>query len=106
MSALEKLPTELLETVFLYCMNLDLARSSPVIAGKLSSELMYSRTVIAAFGPTWDRWHGQERHRALQKDVTDADPVLQVSILIVCTLPFSDVDLSLLYCAAVGPPYR
>ena len=106
MSDLEKLPTELLEVVFLYCMNLDLARSSPVIAGKLSSELTYSRTVIAAFGPTWDRWHGQERNRKQQKDVTEADPVLQVTIGIVSPLVFSDVDLSLLYCAAVGPLYR
>jgi hypothetical protein len=106
MSDLEKLPTELLEAVFLYCMNLDLPRSSPVIAGKLSSELMYSRTVIAAFGPTWDRWHGQEQNRKLQKDVTDADPVLQASIGIVSTLAFFDIDLSLLYCAVVGPLYR
>ena len=106
MSDLEKLPTELLEAIFLYCMNLDLARSSPVIAGKLSSELMYSRTVIVAFGPTWDRWHAQERNRKLQKDLTDADPILQVRIGIVSINIFPDVNLSLLYCVAVGQLYR
>jgi hypothetical protein len=50
MSALEKLPTELLETVFLYCLNLDLPRASPVIGGKLGSEVVYLRTVVSAFG--------------------------------------------------------
>ena len=50
MSRLEKLPTELLEKVFLYCFNLDLPRASPVIGGKLSSDHIYMRTMIKAFG--------------------------------------------------------
>ena len=56
MSLLERLPTELLEEIFLYCMNLDLPRSSPVIGGKLSSEVVYTRTVLAAFENTWE-WY-------------------------------------------------
>lgn len=53
MSVLEKLPIELLEKVFLHCLNLDLPRSSPIIAGKLSSPMVFVQTVMAAFGPTW-----------------------------------------------------
>jgi hypothetical protein len=56
MSLLERLPTELLEEIFLYSMNLDLPRSSPVIGGKLSSEVVYIRTVLAAFENTWE-WY-------------------------------------------------
>jgi len=46
MSLLEKLPTELLEKVYLYAMNTDLPRSSPIIAGKLSREFIYIQTII------------------------------------------------------------
>ncbi|EPE26673.1 hypothetical protein GLAREA_02586 [Glarea lozoyensis ATCC 20868] len=56
MSLLERLPTELLETVYLYALNINLPRASPIISGKLSSELIYHKTVIAAFGPTWEYW--------------------------------------------------
>jgi hypothetical protein len=86
MSLFEKLPTELLEKVFLYCMNLDLPRSSPVIAGKLSSEVIYLHTITAAFGPTWDKWHACERWLRLPKrdeqdggmGASEDDPKLQV----------------------------
>jgi len=61
MSLLEKLPTEILEAVFLYCLNLELPRASPVIAGKLSSEIVYLHTILYAFGPTWEKWHGREK---------------------------------------------
>ncbi|KAE9380193.1 hypothetical protein N431DRAFT_432477 [Stipitochalara longipes BDJ] len=90
MCLLEKLPTELLERVFLYCMNLELPRASPVISGKLSSEVVYLHTIITAFGPTWERWHGQpEQFRNFkEKGPTinlngdfDGDPKLQSAIL-------------------------
>jgi len=55
MSALEKLPTELIENIFLFSMNLDLPRASPIICGKLSSEHVYVRTVIAGFNDSWLR---------------------------------------------------
>lgn len=53
MSHLEKLPVELLEHVFAHCLNLEMPRCSPVIGGKLSSEAVYTRTVIKAFGMCW-----------------------------------------------------
>lgn len=70
MSFLERLPVELLDTVFLYCLNLELPRSSPILAGKLSSQNIYLRLTLIAFGPTWD-----------QQDLSSkelANPVLQV----------------------------
>lgn len=79
MSALEKLPVELLENIFLHCMNLDLPRASPVIGGNLSSKLIYSRTLMAAFSPTWQTWHSVSRDRRHQKDISGADVDLQVS---------------------------
>lgn len=81
MSPLERLPTELLQQIFLYCLNLHLPRSSPVIAGKLSSTSMYHRAIIAAFGPTWSAWHGIKRNRNTQKDLSGADVALQVRLL-------------------------
>ena len=58
MSDLEKLPVELLERIFLFCVNFDLPRATPVIAAKLSSEIVYSKTILAAFGPAWYKWYG------------------------------------------------
>lgn len=89
MSNLEKLPTELLEKVFLFCMNLQLPRASPVIAGKLSSEIVYLHTIMSAFGPTWDRWHGRHKQILSLKgkepvgstDTFEGDPKLQSAIL-------------------------
>jgi hypothetical protein len=80
MSNLEKLPTELLGTVFLYCLNVNLPRSSPVIGGKLSSALVYSKALLAAFGPTWMEWHGKNRceYSEDQSMRSAGDPVLQV----------------------------
>ena len=86
MSDLEKLPTEILETIFLFSLNFNLPNASPVIAGKLSSPIMFKKTIMAVFGPTWERWHGRERNR-LQKRVaketehTDEDPILQSEVL-------------------------
>jgi hypothetical protein len=62
MSLLEKLPIELLEKVYIYAMSIDLPRSSPIIAGKLSREFIYIQTIIAAFDPTWDACHGRSRN--------------------------------------------
>ena len=63
MSPLEKLPTELLANIFYYTMNFNLPRSSPIIAAKLSGEAIWKKTVIQAFGQTWDDWYGfSENH--------------------------------------------
>ncbi|RAL65989.1 hypothetical protein DID88_005650 [Monilinia fructigena] len=81
MSQLEKLPTELLETIFLYCLNLSLPACSPVIGGKLSSETVYSKTIIAAFDPIWDEWYGKIINPDLERDYTGMDSSLQSAIL-------------------------
>ncbi|PMD27778.1 hypothetical protein NA56DRAFT_640553 [Hyaloscypha hepaticicola] len=89
MSLLERLPTEILETVFLYCLNLELPRASPVIAGKLSSEIIYLHAILSAFDPTWGKWHGREKilktKRYNEEDSVDiafeGDPKFQSSIL-------------------------
>ncbi|KAE8440571.1 hypothetical protein EG329_007229 [Mollisiaceae sp. DMI_Dod_QoI] len=94
MSNLEKLPTEILETVFLFCLNFDLPKASPVIAGKLSSPIVYNKTILASFGPTWERWHTRERSRVEKRDDAgpedpEQDPGSQSTILRCCwaTLP-------------------
>jgi hypothetical protein len=56
MSQLERLPTELLEKVYLFAMNINLPRASPIIGGKLSSEIIYLKTIAAAFNYTWQFW--------------------------------------------------
>jgi hypothetical protein len=79
MSNLERLPVELLEKIFLFCMNLDLPRSSPVIGGKLSSETTYNQTLINAFGPTWIESHGKPTHGFSVVVNPMGNPLVQVS---------------------------
>lgn len=64
MSSLEKLPTELLQDIFFCCMNLDLPRSSPIIGGKLSSESVYTQTILAAFEETWETYYKTEKRES------------------------------------------
>ncbi|KAK3176146.1 hypothetical protein OEA41_007468 [Lepraria neglecta] len=45
-SRLELLPTELLETIFFYCVNISLPQASPAIGHKLASTLVKSRLVL------------------------------------------------------------
>lgn len=77
MSQLEILPTELLEKVYFYSMNLDLARASPVIGGKLSSKTIYARTILGAFIPTWEEYYNGQTSDS--KGSTLSDAKLQVS---------------------------
>ncbi|KAL2069154.1 hypothetical protein VTL71DRAFT_15492 [Oculimacula yallundae] len=60
MSLLEKLPVELLERVFQFCLNLDLPQASPVLAGKLASATIYNWTLMRVFGPSWDRGYARQ----------------------------------------------
>lgn len=53
MSSFEKLPTEVLENIFLFSMNLGLPRSSPVLAGRLSSNYIYIQTIMRVFSKSW-----------------------------------------------------
>ncbi|KIN01490.1 hypothetical protein OIDMADRAFT_19303, partial [Oidiodendron maius Zn] len=79
MSLLERLPTELLEEIFFYSMNLDLPRSSPVIGGKLSSEVVYIQTVLAAFENTWEWYYASPPEFSFSP--IHGDDKLQTSIL-------------------------
>lgn len=72
MSLLEKLPTELLERVFQFCLNLDLPKASPVIAGKLSSATVFNWTVMRVSGPSWEREYARDK-AGEGKDFSEAD---------------------------------
>jgi len=48
LSFLERLPTELLEEIFLRCLNISLPRSSPILGQKLASNRTKSRLVLTA----------------------------------------------------------
>lgn len=54
MSALEKLPVEILQTIFILSLNCELPRASPIIGGKLTSKHAYLQALFAAFQETWD----------------------------------------------------
>jgi hypothetical protein len=73
MSNLEKLPTELLLEVFLYSLNLNLPRCSPVIGGKLTSDLVYTQLIAAGFGPTWEDGYGKDHPKLPFTEPTDVD---------------------------------
>lgn len=85
LSFLESLPTEILQTIFLYCLNLDLPRASPLLGAKLSNEHIYLQSVLLVFSPSWEQRLSQVT-RLLEHDtaresellVSAGDPVLQV----------------------------
>lgn len=79
MSQLEKLPIEILENIFLYCLNLSLPACSPVIGSKLSSDAVYRKTIIATFDSVWDEWYGRMIDPDLEMGYT-GDSSLQVSL--------------------------
>ena len=58
LSRLEQLPVEVLERILVLCENLVLPRCSRTMYHKLGGESVKQQLVIAAFGPTWDRWYG------------------------------------------------
>lgn len=80
MSPLERLPTEILEQIFFHSMNFDLPRSSPVIGWKLSSEAVYNRTIISAFGVTWEMYYTILEQDDAHFPILDGPDKLQVSI--------------------------
>ena len=84
MTSLERLPTELLEKIFLMSLNFNLPRSSPIIGIKLSNQYIYTTTTVAIFEPTWrynyELHYGQEGvapGSPSQEDIP-GDPGLQV----------------------------
>lgn len=84
MTSLERLPTELLEKIFLVSLNFNLPRSSPIIGIKLSNQYIYTTTTVAIFEPTWRYNYGllYEQERAvpssLDREDIPGDPELQV----------------------------
>ncbi|RAH86249.1 hypothetical protein BO86DRAFT_434928 [Aspergillus japonicus CBS 114.51] len=50
-SMLESLPNELIEKIFLHSLNVNLARSSPILAAAVSTERIYRALILLAF---WD----------------------------------------------------
>lgn len=84
MTSLERLPTELLEKIFLVSLNFNLPRSSPIIGIKLSNQYIYTTTTVAIFEPTWkynyELLYGQEGTASSSLNQTDVpgDPELQV----------------------------
>ena len=49
-----ELPLEILERIFIFSENLNLARASPLLGRMLSGRPTLVALVIQAFGPTWD----------------------------------------------------
>jgi hypothetical protein len=82
-SSLEKLPTEILLNIFLFAINLELPRASPVIAGKLSSEHVFLQTILGVFDPTWDYRFGLVHgdYQAFPESDQPGDPKLQSALL-------------------------
>lgn len=62
LSSLERLPAELLEDVFLQCLNVNLPRASPVLASTLSSFYIKSQLLFKAFcsDQTYGLKHSEE----------------------------------------------
>ncbi|KAG6222120.1 hypothetical protein E4U25_000591, partial [Claviceps purpurea] len=56
--SLQNLPVELLESIFLYSMNLALPRSSPLIGVKLSAKATRLQVFIMGFDDTWSQCFG------------------------------------------------
>lgn len=52
-STLENLPTEVLQNIFLHSMNYNLPRASPVLAGRLSSNYIYIKTITNVLKNQW-----------------------------------------------------
>ena len=87
MATLEKLPTEILTPIFLFSMNLDLPRASPIIAGKLSSRLTIVETIANAFSPTWEYYYELVKGDGSTRTEVAGDPKLQVSSVRLIKVP-------------------
>lgn len=64
-SRLERLPVELIEKIFLYALNVNFARCSPLLAAAVSSERVYRVLILLAYWRDWppsfsgvDDWDG------------------------------------------------
>lgn len=87
MATLEKLPTEILTPIFLFSMNVDLPRASPIIAGKLSSRLTIVEAITNAFSPTWKHHYELVKGDARTRTQVTGDPKLQVCSVKLVNVP-------------------
>ncbi|KAG6128252.1 hypothetical protein E4U12_005318 [Claviceps purpurea] len=95
--SLQNLPVELLESIFLYSMNLALPRSSPLIGVKLSAKATRLQVFIMGFDDTWSQCFGipkKDLYRELwmNKERLEGDDALQSALL--CS-PWVDTDFIL-----------
>jgi hypothetical protein len=82
----EKLPTEVLQRIFLYSEEVGFPLASLRIGRLLSHRSFYVETVLEAFRPTWDLWlgvikQGVESYYGWYEDYErfGGDPIFQVS---------------------------
>lgn len=84
---IERLPTEILQRIFLFSAALNFPRASLRIGALLSPRSFRLELIILAFGPTWDVWFGVHSGNLVQSyygweddlDRFGGDPKLQVS---------------------------
>ncbi|KAK5019003.1 arsenicals resistance [Cryomyces antarcticus] len=86
LSRLEWLPTEIIQTIFFYSLNIDLPRSSYRIAAQLSSQYVYSRLLVRAlYDPPNDHDDAIAELRVTtpdprSKELREADATLQTRL--------------------------
>ncbi|KAG6071847.1 hypothetical protein E4U15_007306 [Claviceps sp. LM218 group G6] len=96
-SSLQTLPTELLESIFLYSRDLALPRASPMLGVKLSAKSTRLRAFMMGFHDTWDQCFGiprNEIYELIRKDDLElkGDEKLQAALL---SMPWADIDFIL-----------
>ncbi|KAG6032824.1 hypothetical protein E4U19_007161 [Claviceps sp. Clav32 group G5] len=98
--SLQTLPVELLESIFLYSMDLALPRASPLLGAKLSAKSTRLRAFMMGFHDTWDQCFGIPMHEVCESirrgelgaiELKDDDE-LQIALL---SLPWVDIDFIL-----------
>ncbi|KAF9771605.1 hypothetical protein IL306_010754 [Fusarium sp. DS 682] len=76
--ALQALPAEILESIFLYSANVALPRSAPIMGSKLSGRATLIRFIIWAFQDTWGQSFGDpEKFAAIDKNSIAGNRQLQ-----------------------------
>ncbi|KAG5987750.1 hypothetical protein E4U52_007263 [Claviceps spartinae] len=96
--SLQNLPSELLESILLYSMNLALPRSSPLLGAKLSGKATLVRVFMTPFHDIWDARldkYRPERKRywgSNDKNEVKEEASLQFALL---AMPWADIDLIL-----------
>ncbi|KAF4331751.1 hypothetical protein FBEOM_14483 [Fusarium beomiforme] len=91
--ALQALPAEILESIFLYSASVALPRSAPIMGSKLSGRATLIRFIIWAFQDTWEQSFGDpEKFAAIDKNSIAGNRQLQSTIL---TLPWITAEFIL-----------